>query len=347
VIAHDVEAFQSIYPNVTNVIGNFDFALPASGGAVRLLDHRDSILRELNYGDSLPWPMVADGGGRTMEFADGATEQDNPSNWFAGCMLGSPGEGFTPCNSPIVFSEINYASAPASNAGDWIELRNVSDETYDISNWLLRDDQDQSEYMIPQNTILDPGEMIVLCRNTEQFDGIHATIENRVGNFSFGFGENGELIRLYDDQGKINFSVYYQSQSPWPTEANAQGYTLELADSSANMNVGENWFAGCQLGSPGNFYTPCGPDAVEAYDKALMLRIFPNPTQHTLHIQLPIGLDNTAVISITDLQGKLMHQQQLSSTAVIQMNVQSWNNGMYILTIRDDEHTWHQRWIKE
>ena len=347
VIAHDVEAFQSIYPNVTNVIGNFDFALPASGGAVRLLDHRDSILRELNYGDSLPWPMVADGGGRTMEFVDGATEQDNPSNWFAGCMLGSPGEGFTPCNSPIVFSEINYASAPASNAGDWIELRNVSDETYDISNWLLRDDQDQSEYMIPQNTILDPGEMIVLCRNTDQFDGIYAPIENRVGNFSFGFGENGELIRLYDEQGKINFSVYYQSQSPWPTEANAQGYTLELADSSANMNVGENWFAGCQLGSPGNFYTPCGPDAVEAYDKALMLRIFPNPTQHTLHIQLPIGLDNTAVISITDLQGKLMHQQQLSSTAVIQMNVQSWNNGMYILTIRDHEHTWHQRWIKE
>jgi hypothetical protein len=113
------------------------------------------------------------------------------------------------------------------------------------------------------------------------------------------------------------------------------------------MNAGENWFAGCQLGSPGNFYTPCGPDAVEAYDKALMLRIFPNPAQHTLHIQLPDGLDNNAVISITDLQGKLMHQQQLSSTAVIQMNVQSWNNGMYILTIRDHEHTWHQRWIKE
>jgi hypothetical protein len=78
-----------------------------------------------------------------------------------------------------------------------------------------------------------------------------------------------------------------------------------------------------------------------------MLRIFPNPAQRTLHIQLPDGLDNNAVISITDLQGKLMHQQQLSSTAVIQMNVQSWNNGMYILTIRDDEHTWHQRWIKE
>ena len=81
--------------------------------------------------------------------------------------------------------------------------------------------------------------------------------------------------------------------------------------------------------------------------EALMLRLFPNPTQNILQLQLPAGLGNNAVIHITDLQGKLIHQQELSSGAVVQVNVQSWNKGMYILTLRDHEHTWHQRWIKE
>jgi hypothetical protein len=347
VVAHNLEQFQSLYPDVTNAIGNFDFALPANGGTIRLLDHRDSVLREIHYSDSLPWPMVADGGSRTLEFMENSTPQDDAANWFAGCVLGSPGEGFSPCINPIVFSEINYASAPTSDAGDWIELRNVSSETQDISSWTLRDEQDNSAYLIPDNTILAPGEMIVLCKSTALFDGVYTGVENRAGDFTFGFDDNGELIRLYDEAGKINFSIYYQSNAPWPIEANAQGYTLELADSSADVNNGENWFAGCLLGSPGAYYIPCGPDAVDEADGSLVLQLFPNPAKHTLTILLPSESTSHIHLTLSDLNGKVMHNAYVTQNEPLQLNIAEYASGMYVLTLHTDTRTWHQRWIKE
>jgi hypothetical protein len=347
VVTHNLEQFQSVYPDVTNVIGNFDFALPADGGTIRLLDHRDSILREVNFSDSLPWPMVTDGGGRTLEFMEGSTNQEDPSNWFAGCMLGSPGEGFSPCLNPIVFSEINYASDVNADAGDWIELRNISEEQHNISGWMLRDNQEQSGFIIPANTVLQPGEMLVVCRSTIQFDEVHSSVENRIGDFSFGLSEHGELVRLYDDAGKINFSIYYQSDDPWPTEANAQGYTLELSDSSANMNIGDNWFAGCLQGSPGTHYVSCLPDAVNEVDETLLLQLFPNPVRHTLTIQLPKASSNNSHITISDLSGKIIHQQLITRTKQIHLDVTAYNNGMYLITLQNEKHTYHQQWIKE
>jgi hypothetical protein len=189
--------------------------------------------------------------------------------------------------------------------------------------------------------------MIVLCRNTDQFDGVHATIENRVGNFSFGFGENGELIRLYDDQGKINFSVYYQSQSPWPIEANAQGYTLELLDSSANMNVGENWFVGCILGSPGVYYTPCNADGIEETTAGSQLFVFPNPANESIVISLPETAQHHAELSMFDAQGKLILKQHIINQKNVQLNIADWTDGVYTISLRSDNFVWHHSLVKQ
>lgn len=347
VIARNIDQFQSVHTDVQPLMGNFDFSLPASGGTIRLLDHRDEVVREMAYSDSLPWPPVADGGGRTLEFTEDAEDQNNPANWFAGCMLGSPGEAYTPCNSPIVFSEINYASAPSADAGDWIEIRNVSNESHNLSGWILRDGQDNSAFLIPQGTALQPGEMIVLCRNTDQFDAIHQSVSNRVGNFSFGLSENGELTRLYDNEGKLKFSVFYQTQEPWPTSPNGSGYTLELLDSTGSANSGSAWFAGCLLGSPGNYYTPCIPDAVEAVGENIIIGLFPNPAEERLFLRIPETMHGQLQARISDLSGKTIHSENIALPRTnFSLDVSAWNPGVYILSLTNASFTWHQSWIK-
>ena len=341
VIARNLELFQSTYPTVTNVIGNFDFSLPASGGTLRLLDHRDSILREVQYSDSIPWPMVADGGGRTLEYSENTTVQNDPNNWFAGCMFGSPGEAFTPCNHTIVFSEINYESAPTADAGDWVELRNVSNQTQDISGWLFRDSQDDNAFLIPESTVLEPGEMIVLCRSSNQFDIVHGSVSNRIGNLAFGLSENGELIRLYDTQGKLNFSTYYQNNEPWPQEANAMGYTLELLDSSGNVNSGENWFAGCVLGSPGTIYIPCNTTFAQNTSLQKQLSVYPNPASGSFFLQLPAS-DNYN-LKLINMNGATVLDQQLTNTSFALVECGELSRGIYILQITQADQQWNQR----
>jgi hypothetical protein len=347
VVAHNLPLFQSLHPDVDNVIGNFDFSLPASGGTLRLLDHRDSVLREINYGDSLPWPIVADGGGRTLEFTEDALDQNNADNWFAGCMFGSPGEAYSPCTSPIVFSEINCASAPSSDADDWVEVRNVSNSPYDISGWIFKDDQDTSAFVVPQSTLLAPGEMIVLCRSLNLFDAIHPGVTNRSGNFSFALNNSGEMIRLYDEQGKLNYSMYYQTTNPWPLQANLQGYTLELLDSSANVNSAANWFAGCVLGSPGIYYTPCNPDGISEPTTDMQLLVYPNPANERIIISLPETSQHNAELSIYDVQGKLMLKQSIIHQKNFQLNIADWTTGVYTLSLRSDNFVWHHSLVKQ
>ena len=46
----------------------------------------------------------------------------------------------------VVINEINYNSSDDYNAGDWIEVFNNSDSTIDLSNWIIKDDNDAVSY---------------------------------------------------------------------------------------------------------------------------------------------------------------------------------------------------------
>ena len=83
IVCRDTAAFQLQYPNVSNVVGNMDFGLGNSGDAVRLVHPSSLLVDEVVYMDTLPWPVLADGYGPTLEL--NAPELDNSlsENWTA------------------------------------------------------------------------------------------------------------------------------------------------------------------------------------------------------------------------------------------------------------------------
>jgi CotH kinase protein/Lamin Tail Domain/Chitobiase/beta-hexosaminidase C-terminal domain/Secretion system C-terminal sorting domain/Divergent InlB B-repeat domain len=340
VVARDLNAFQELYPDVENVIGNFDFSLPSSGGTIRLIDYRDSIIREVTYLDTLPWPMVADGGGRTLEYAVDASSPSLPENWFAGCMFGSPGTAYSPCNDDIVISEINYESLAANNSGDWIELRNTSNAIVDLSGWQLRDSKWNNVFTMPQGIVLGPGASWVICQSTTLFDAVHGNVENRTGDFVFNLSSDGELIRLYDAMEKIHFSVYYHSQAPWPVEPNGTGFTLEWNADEENINTANAWFAGCILGSPGAEFTPCDTTAVVESRDALHPIAYPNPSGADLHIQLPAHF-STCAIKLFNLNGQCVYTDMNRQNNLVHIATDAYPVGMYLLQIATETNHWN------
>jgi hypothetical protein len=100
VLANNVGDFRVRYPNVTNYYpAPFNFKLGTPLDAVRLYDSSGSLLAEVNYSDIFPWPLSGDDSGRTLELRNPAGNLNDPSNWFAGCIGGSPGSSFSPCNA--------------------------------------------------------------------------------------------------------------------------------------------------------------------------------------------------------------------------------------------------------
>lgn len=58
VIAENMEKFNSIYPDVTNVIGGFYFNFDNSGDVIKLFDLANDPIFNVEYSDSLSWPKA-------------------------------------------------------------------------------------------------------------------------------------------------------------------------------------------------------------------------------------------------------------------------------------------------
>jgi hypothetical protein len=85
-----------------------------------------------------------------------------------------------------VINEINYKSGDEVNAGDWIELYNPNNTIIDVSNWVLKDSQDDHIFSFPNGTIIRANSYLVLVRNENDFTTAFPAITNYIGEFDFG-----------------------------------------------------------------------------------------------------------------------------------------------------------------
>jgi len=161
----------------------------------------------------------------------------------------------SPAATDLAFTEINYHGSDSMDSGDWVEIKNMAAYELDLSGWKFRDGDDHHVYTFPTGMKLAAGAYLVIAGDLQKFSGIHPTVSNVAGGFSFDFSNGGEALRLYDHRDVLVKSVYYQDQLPWPAEADGAGYTLELKSDRLDPNQGINWFSGCLGGSPGRPYT--------------------------------------------------------------------------------------------
>ncbi|MFN0274348.1 MAG: lamin tail domain-containing protein [Chitinophagales bacterium] len=334
VLAQDPSAFSSIYPLFVNPVGGFSFAFSNSGDKIILKDLDENVVVNFAYLDSLDWPEGADGTGRTLEILDYDYDINNPTNWFDGCMFGSPGEAYSDCDPEIVFGEINYHSAATANAGDWVELYNTTSTVLDISGWKFADKNDTLLYYFPAGSNLDAGERVALANDLTALLERHPLLTNYTGPFQFGLDGAGEELRLIDAEGKIQFSIIYNDKDPWPVEADGGGKTLELVSPIGKMNDPSNWFAGCPEGSPAVAYIP---DCVVAIDdvESHEFEIYPNPASTEFFIRLNISSEQSkdTQILFCDAAGRVIHEINNPENQFLRIKRNQLASGMYTVKV--------------
>ena len=84
--------------------------------------------------------------------------------------------------SPVVLNEIQ--SNPKENENDWVELANPTSEKIDISNFIIKDNNDDNIYKVKDGTTIESYGYLV------------------ISDLGFGLGKD-DSVRLYDNNSQL------------------------------------------------------------------------------------------------------------------------------------------------
>jgi hypothetical protein len=209
---------------------------------------------------------------------------------------------------PVVMNEINYNSSDQFNSGDWIELFNNGTKSVDISKWVFRDSDPTHGFVIPTGTVLGPNQYIVIVEDSSLFKNCYPEVKNFVGQMDFGFSGSGEFVKLSNDKGLGIDSLTYDDQSPWPTEADGNGATLELVNPTSDNALGSSWKASIGHGSPGrknsvttsveNTHTEAIPETTD------LMQNYPNPFNPTTRISYAVSKTGAVSLRVFNVLGQ-------------------------------------------
>lgn len=253
-LAGNASTYQQRYGSSAD--GVFAGGISNGGELIVLADPYGFALDQVDYNDGVPWPVLADGEGPSIELRNPGLDNNNAANWFSNFGFeGSPDaqnvEQSISCTTPapnLVISEINYNSNAVADAGDWIEIYNNSGSTVSLSGWSVQDEG--NTYNFP-NTNLAAGAYIVVAQDLIAFNAQHSGV-NVVGETGFGLSNGGEAIKLFDDRGCLVDEVTYDDAAPWPITPDGAGPTLTLSNLNADNSQASNWEAGPNGGTPGS-----------------------------------------------------------------------------------------------
>ena len=107
----------------------------------------------------------------------------------------------------VIINEINYRSHEEFTPNDWIELYNPKSYAIDLSDWQIRDDNNNHVYNIPEATIIEPEGFLVVARDESDFSSAFPEIPF-IGELGFGLG-GSDAVRLFNSESKLIDEVYY------------------------------------------------------------------------------------------------------------------------------------------
>jgi hypothetical protein len=231
----------------------------------------------------------------------------------------------------LVFNEINYNSADDFDPGDWVELYNPHPYPLDVSGWVFKDEDDLHEFVFPEGTTVEADGYLVLAVDPAAFDSLFPDAGLYIGPVGFGLSGNGELIRLYDDEGVIIDTVLFDDQDPWPVEPDGNGPTLELINPAWDNALAESWTASELHGTPGAKNGSFVGQPEPVIPTALSCLIYPNPStgQSVLRIGSHSG-DDVFTLTVISLMGQeVMKIRGITETHTV-LNTASLSPGIYV-----------------
>ncbi len=150
----------------------------------------------------------------------------------------------------VVINEIMYNPVSDDSDDEFLELYNPSfSESVDLSGWTLEDGID---FIFPSGSVILPRGYLLVVGDDAQFRDTYGSGLFVAAQYSGGLSNGGENIVLKDTAGTTIDEVSYDDETPWATEPDGSGPSLELYNPFQDNNASDNWAASnASGGTPG------------------------------------------------------------------------------------------------
>lgn len=154
-------SIDSFSPTSNTISGNWCLASEAYG------DGDKGSPGEENHSCTANFPMMDTASDTASDTATGDTGGSEPSTEPSTEPSSEPTDAIVPSVGDIIITEIMLDPlAVEDQFGEWVELRNLTDDTLDISGFQLRD-EGKNRFVIPANTTVGPQEYFVIGRSND------------------------------------------------------------------------------------------------------------------------------------------------------------------------------------
>ncbi len=148
----------------------------------------------------------------------------------------------------VVFNEIMYHPATTETNFEWVELYNELAVDVDVSEWSI---SGGINYTFPVGSVIKGRSYAVVAISPAQLaaatglTGVYGPYTNRLSN-------NGDVIRLRNNSGRLMDEVSYGVDDSWPIAADGFGVSLAKRDKDSASGPAANWTVSEQIGgTPG------------------------------------------------------------------------------------------------
>ncbi len=167
--------------------------------------------------------------------------------------------GQAPQVGELLLSEIHYhpaAPTPEEDPeGQWsrtdfefVEIWNVAERTLQLQGLSF---DEGIRFTFPE-AILEPGARALVIEDREAFVSRYGNVPTVLGEYQGQLSNGGEQVTLRDATGSILHTLFYDDESPWPTAADGEGFSLELTTRTASESA-DGWETSVMVGgTPGS-----------------------------------------------------------------------------------------------
>ncbi|WP_439100318.1 lamin tail domain-containing protein [Congregibacter sp.] len=153
-----------------------------------------------------------------------------------------------------ILTEIYYnGPTPGSDPDEFIELSNPTDRVLELAGWRFTDG---ISYAFDEAQIMTAGGSLVLAKDPTGFSLVFPGFTDTLLDFAGALSNSGETIALADASGAQVWALRYDDSSPWPSNADGTGDSLQLLSTAPDMGVITNWRANSP--TPGRWITSTG-----------------------------------------------------------------------------------------